>query len=139
MTERDDILENFIEIESVDSDEFLKIKETLTRIGLASRKNGNERPVLWQSCHILHKKGRYYIVHFKQLFLLDGRYNKTEISSEDLSRTALIANMLNQWGLVKILKKVPEYDPKTRVTVIPFKEKDKWELKSKYNIGKKVD
>jgi hypothetical protein len=139
MSERNDILENFIEIESVNSDEFLKIKETLTRIGLASRKKGNERPILWQSCHIFHKKGRYYIVHFKQLFLLDGRFNKTEISEEDRGRTALVASMLNQWGLIKPVKKVPEYDPKTKVTVIPFKEKDKWELKSKYNIGKKVN
>ena len=137
MIERDDVLDSFIEIDAVDSDTFLKVKETLTRIGIASRRAGEEDPTLWQSCHILHKKGRYYIVHFKQLFLLDGRVKKTQISQEDLDRTALIASMLVQWGLVKA-KRIPEYDTSTRVVVIPFKEKAKWNLCSKYNIGKKV-
>jgi hypothetical protein len=138
MIERNNVLDSLIEIDAIDNDTFLKVKETLTRIGLASRRTGEEKPTLWQSCHILHKKGRYYIVHFKQLFLLDGRVKKTQISQEDLNRTALIANMLVQWGLVKA-KKIPEYDPSTRVVVIPYKEKSKWNLRSKYNIGRKVN
>lgn len=137
MIKRDDILDSFIEIDAIDSDTFLKVKETLTRIGIVSRRAGKEPPTLWQSCHILHKKGRYFIVHFKQLFLLDGRVKKTRISQEDLDRTALIASMLEQWGLVKV-KRIPEYDTSIRVTVIPFKEKSNWNLRSKYNIGKKV-
>jgi hypothetical protein len=141
MVNRNAILDSFIEIDPVDSDTFLKVKETLTRIGIACRKPGEDRPTLWQSCHILHKKGRYYIVHFKQLFLLDGRFGKTKLSEEDLARTALIADMLVEWGLVKTVKDIPEYDYsklKTRVTVIPHKEKGNWNLRSKYNIGKKV-
>lgn len=139
MIDRDSILNSFIEIDAVDSDTFLKVKETLTRIGIVSRRFGDEKPTLWQSCHILHKKGRYFIVHFKQLFLLDGRVEKTKISKEDLDRTTLIANMLEQWGLVKNKKPLPDFDPTVRVVVIPFKEKTKWNLRSKYNIGKKVN
>jgi hypothetical protein len=110
----------------------------LTRIGVASRKSGKEKPTLWQSCHILHKKGRYYIVHFKQLFLLDGRDDRTELTQQDLDRTALIASMLEQWGLVRLKKELPDFDRTVKTVVIPYKEKENWNLQAKYNIGKKV-
>lgn len=137
MKKQEDILDSFIEIEAVDSDTFLKVKETLTRIGIACRRAGSEKPTLWQSCHILHKKGRYFIVHFKQLFLLDGRVDKTNISQEDLDRTALIASMLVQWGLVKNKKPLPDFDPKVRAVVIPYSRKKMWNLCAKYDIGKR--
>jgi hypothetical protein len=138
MSDKENLLDTFIEIEPVDNNEFLKIKETLTRIGVASRKSGKEKPTLWQSCHILHKKGRYYIVHFKQLFLLDGRDDRTELTQQDLDRTALIASMLEQWGLVRLKKELPEFDRTVKTVVIPYKEKENWNLQAKYNIGKKV-
>ena len=98
-----DVTDKFIEIDAVDSDTFLKIKETLTRLGIASRKTG-EKPTLWQSCHILHKRGKYYIVHFKQMFLLDGKFERTEISQDDLDRVTAVANLLQQWALIKAKK-----------------------------------
>jgi hypothetical protein len=132
-----DVTDKFIEIESVDSDTFLKVKETLTRIGIASRKSG-EKPTLWQSCHILHKRGRYYIVHFKQMFLLDGKFDKTELSQDDLDRATAIVNLLQQWNLVKT-KKTQSVVPSNNVnlTVISFADRSKWNLKSKYSIGRK--
>lgn len=133
---REELIETFIEIEPVDNDTFLKVKETLTRIGIISK--SGDKPTLWQSCHILHKKGRYFIVHFKQLFLLDGRFKKTELTQEDRDRTALVASLLEQWGLVKLKKSYP-FDRSVRVSVIPYKNKDKFILKTKYNIGKKTN
>ncbi len=135
--EIEELLDTFIEIEPLNNDEFLKVRETLTRLGIASRKSGDEKPTLWQSCHILHKRGKYYILHFKMLFLLDGRDKRTTLSEEDINRTELIANMLQSWGLVKIKEEVP-YNNTVRVVVIPHKEKDNWTLDSKYSIGKKA-
>lgn len=139
MNEKDiqELLDTFIEIEPLDNDQFLKVRETLTRIGIASRKTGDEKPTLWQSCHILHKRSRYYITHFKQLFLIDGRENKTTFTEEDIDRTELIANLLQTWGLVKIKEEIP-YNSNVKVVIIPHKEKDNWTLNSKYSIGKKV-
>jgi len=115
-------------------EDFLKVKETLTRIGVASRKNR----ALYQSCHILHKQQKYYIVHFKELFALDGK--PTNFSEEDLGRRNTISNLLNEWGLVKL--KEPEKSsspitPLSQTKIIPYKDKDQWELIPKYNIGKK--
>lgn len=114
-------------------DDFLKVRETLTRIGVASQKEAN---VLFQSCHILHKQGRYFIVHFKELFLLDGK--PSTFTVEDLSRRNTIALLLSDWGLVNIVKKdeiVPVASLKS-IKIIPFKEKSKWIMNSKYSIGK---
>lgn len=126
-----DILKDFVEIQSVNEDEFLTIKETLTRIGVPSY---NTR-TLFQSCHILHKKNKYYICHFKELFKLDGR--PTNISYEDVLRRNAIANRLQAWGLCKI--KNPEItkndSTKSRLKVVKFSEKHKWNLESKYTIG----
>ena len=119
---------------SSDLDDFLKVKETLTRIGVSSRKE----KVLYQSCHILHKQGRYYIVHFKELFALDGK--PSNISENDIQRRNAIANLLEEWGLVKILNpKVLENNiaPLHQIKIISFREKDDWQLITKYNIGKK--
>lgn len=134
--ENHDLIDSFIEIEPVDSDSFLKIKETLTRIGIASRKTG-EKPILWQSCHILHKRGRYFLVHFKQMFLLDGKSGKTDISEDDVNRTHVIANLLEQWGLVKLKSDVKEISADSiNLVVLPYSNKAAWNLKSKYSIGK---
>lgn len=127
-------LSTFVEVILKEEDDFLKVKETLTRIGVSSRK---ER-VLYQSCHILHKRGRYYLVHFKELFALDGK--PTNISESDIQRRNAIANLLEEWGLVKILNpKIMEYNiaPIHQIKIISYREKDDWELISKYNIGKK--
>ncbi len=123
-----------VEITLDDEDAFLKVRETLTRIGVSSRKE----KVLYQSCHILHKQGRYYIVHFKELFALDGK--PSNISENDIQRRNAIANLLEEWGLVKILnRKVIEDNiaPLHQIKIISFKEKDDWNLIAKYNIGKK--
>jgi hypothetical protein len=117
-----------------EEDDFLKVRETLTRIGVSSRK---ER-ILYQSCHILHKQGKYYIVHFKELFALDGK--PSNISDNDVQRRNTIANLLEQWGLVKIMNPQIVRDnmaPIHQIKIISFKEKDDWELVTKYNIGKK--
>jgi hypothetical protein len=127
-------LTKFIEVSLDEQDDFLKVRETLTRIGVSSRK---ER-VLYQSCHILHKQGRYYIVHFKELFALDGK--PSNITENDIQRRNAIANLLEEWGLVKILNpKLLEDNmaPLHQIKIISFKEKDDWELIAKYNIGKK--
>ena len=124
----------FVEVRLNEQDDFLKVKETLTRIGVSSRKD----KILYQSCHILHKQGLYYITHFKELFALDGK--PSNISENDLQRRNAIANLLQEWGLVKILNpKLLENNiaPLHQIKIISFKEKDDWELVTKYNIGKK--
>jgi hypothetical protein len=128
-------LTKFIEVSLTEQDDFLKVRETLTRIGVSSRK---ER-VLYQSCHILHKQGRYYIVHFKELFALDGK--PSNISENDIQRRNAIANLLEEWGLIKILNPQLMTDniaPLHQIKIISFKEKDDWQLITKYNIGKKT-
>ena len=127
-------LTKFIEVTLNEQDDFLKVKETLTRIGVSSRKE----KVLYQSCHILHKQGKYYITHFKELFALDGK--PSNISENDIQRRNAIANLLEEWGLVKILNyKLIEDNiaPLHQIKIISFKEKDEWDLIAKYNIGKK--
>jgi hypothetical protein len=124
--------EQLLEVALDEPDDFLKVRETLSRIGVASRK---ERK-LYQSCHILHKQGRYYIVHFKELFALDGK--QTNISVNDLSRRNTIANLLQDWGLVKIMSESPyEAAPLSQIKILTYKEKSEWLLETKYNIGKK--
>jgi len=128
-------LSKFIEVSLNEQDDFLKVRETLTRIGVSSRKE----KVLYQSCHILHKQGQYYIVHFKELFALDGK--PSNISENDIQRRNAIANLLEEWGLVKILNKKLLEDniaPLHQIKIISFKEKDEWNLITKYNIGKKI-
>lgn len=129
------LMDGFFEIEPLDTDQFLKVKETLTRIGIASRKRGENKPTLWQSCHILHKRGRYFICHFKQLFLLDGRTKVTNFDDEDYDRTEYIVSLLEEWGLIKSLFDVEK--PKVNVVVIPYGKKNEWSLRSKYTIGEK--
>ena len=127
-------LSKFVEVTLNEQDDFLKVRETLTRIGVSSRKE----KVLYQSCHILHKQGQYYIVHFKELFALDGK--PSNISENDIQRRNAIANLLEEWGLVKIINRKLLEDniaPLHQIKIISFKEKDDWELIPKYNIGKK--
>jgi len=127
-------LNSFIEVTLKEQDDFLKVRETLTRIGVSSRKE----KVLYQSCHILHKQGQYYIVHFKELFALDGK--EATIDDNDISRRNAIANLLEEWGLVKIVNRQVMTDniaPLHQIKIISFKEKDEWQLVTKYNIGKK--
>ena len=125
--------DDMVEVTLKEPDDFLKIRETLTRIGVASRK---ERK-LYQSCHILHKKGQYYIVHFKELFALDGK--KANLSENDLQRRNSIIKLLSDWGLVEIVKlsEVVNVAPLSQIKVIAYREKGEWMLESKYNIGKK--
>ena len=120
-----------LEVTLNEADDFLKVRETLSRIGVASRK---ERK-LYQSCHILHKQGRYFIVHFKELFALDGK--PTNISINDLERRNTIAGLLADWELVKIIGDSEPRAPLSQIKVLSFKEKDEWILETKYNIGKK--
>lgn len=122
---------DMLEVTLNEPDDFLKIRETLTRIGVASRKDNK----LYQSCHILHKQGRYFIVHFKELFLLDGK--PSNLISNDLERRNTIATLLADWGLITIVSpaKVKDIAPLRQIKVIPFKEKSQWELCPKYNIG----
>ena len=124
---------NMLEVTLNEPDDFLKIKETLTRIGVASRKDNK----LYQSCHILHKQGRYFIVHFKELFLLDGK--KSNLEENDVARRNTIAQLMSDWGLITIenTKQLEQLAPMRQIKIIPFKEKDKWELCPKYNIGNK--
>jgi hypothetical protein len=124
--------EQLLEVGLNEPDDFLKVRETLSRIGVASRK---ERK-LYQSCHILHKQGRYYIVHFKELFALDGK--RTNISTNDLSRRNTIANLLQDWGLIQIMSESShESAPLSQIKILTYKEKNEWLLETKYNIGKK--
>jgi hypothetical protein len=120
-----------LEVSLNEPDDFLKIRETLTRIGVASRKDQK----LFQSCHILHKQGRYFIVHFKELFLLDGK--PSSLLENDVQRRNTIATLLADWGLVSIVNPESARDlaPLRQIKVIPFKEKSQWELCPKYNIG----
>ena len=127
-------LSKFVEVTLNEQDDFLKVRETLTRIGVSSRK---ER-ILYQSCHILHKQGHYYIVHFKELFALDGK--PTNFSESDIARRNSIANLLAEWGLIKLVDMSKSKDPVApinQIKVIPYKDKDKWNLQCKYNIGHK--
>jgi hypothetical protein len=122
-----------LEVTLKEPDDFLKVRETLTRIGVASRK---ERK-LYQSCHILHKRGKYYVVHFKELFALDGK--PTNITTNDIERRSRIAKLLSDWGLIAIAREeeVGELAPLNQIKVLSFKDKGEWTLESKYNIGKK--
>lgn len=125
--------DSMLEVTLPEPDNFLKVRETLTRIGIASRKDKK----LYQSCHILHKQGRYYIVHFKELFALDGK--ESNITANDVERRNTIAGLLQDWGLLKVLD-VAKADPKaslSQIKVVSHKEKEEWELVPKYNIGKK--
>jgi hypothetical protein len=120
-----------LEVDLIEPDNFLKVRETLTRIGIASRKDKK----LFQSCHILHKQGKYFIVHFKELFALDGK--ESDISMSDIERRNVIAELLQDWGLLKILDK-SKAEPKaslSQIKVVSYKEKAEWELVPKYNIG----
>lgn len=128
-------LTKFVEVSLREQDDFLKVRETLTRIGVSSRKE----KVLYQSCHILHKQGRYYIVHFKELFALDGK--PSNLTDNDVQRRNAIAKLLEEWGLVKVLNPDVLKDnvaPLHQIKIISFKEKDEWQLITKYNIGKKT-
>ena len=127
-------LENLIEVKLKEDEDFLKIRETLTRIGVASRKD----KTLYQSCHILHKQGKYYITHFKELFSLDGK--PSNFTEDDISRRNTIVNLLAEWGLIELVDSEKSKDPVaplSQIKVLPFKEKDGWILSAKYNIGKK--
>jgi hypothetical protein len=128
-----DILRTLLEITIADDDDFLKIKETLTRIGVASKKD----KILYQSCHILHKQGRYYLVHFKELFALDGK--PSNFSEDDRQRRNSIALLLEEWNLFKIVNKnlIDSKAPLNQIKVLAFKEKADWDLQSKYTIGRK--
>ena len=126
--------EKMLEVQLKEPDDFLKVRETLTRIGVASRKD----KILYQSCHILHKQGRYFIVHFKELFALDGK--PTNFSENDQARRNTIANLLAEWGLIKLInpEEISELVvPLNQLKILSFKEKDLWELTAKYNIGSK--
>ena len=127
--------EKMLEVQLKEPDDFLKVRETLTRIGVASRKDKK----LFQSCHILHKQGRYFIVHFKELFALDGKF--ANFSENDIERRNTIAQLLSDWGLITILHKenAENKAPLSQIKVLAFREKDEWDLQAKYNIGKKVD
>ena len=125
-------IENMLEISFKENDDFLKIRETLTRIGVASRKD----KTLYQSCHILHKRGKYYLVHFKELFALDGK--ESSITENDLARRNSIARLLDEWDLLSILDEEQSSSPlapMSQIKVLPHKEKPEWNLVAKYNIG----
>jgi hypothetical protein len=128
-------IQDLVEVSLVEQDDFLKVRETLTRIGVASKKE----KTLYQSCHILHKQGKYYIVHFKELFALDGK--PTDLTENDLSRRNAIAKLLQDWGLVKVVNPdsilVPEPIFISQIKILSHKEKSEWQLVPKYNIGKK--
>lgn len=153
------MIETFVEIELKEDGDFLKVKETLTRIGVPSytiseNDEQSAKPTLWQSCHILHKRGKFYIVHFKELFALDEESRRlrgipntgrvTNFTTEDLARRNTIADLLESWGLVKIVNpnsdepRCPMFnEDKILIKVISYKDKDKWNLEPKYAIGKK--
>jgi len=126
-------IQSLIEVTLKEPDDFLKVKETLTRIGVASKKTDT----LFQSCHILHKQGKYYIVHFKELFALDGK--PTDLNEDDISRRNTIAKLLAEWDLVGVVdpSQLQPADSMSSIKVIPFNQKSEWELVAKYNIGKK--
>ena len=124
---------DMVEVSLSEPDDFLKVRETLTRIGVASRKE----KIIYQSCHILHKQGKYYIVHFKELFALDGK--KTNLSLNDTQRRNRIVQLLSDWGLIAVSKPelISDVAPLNQIKVLAFKEKEEWTLESKYNIGRK--
>jgi len=127
-------LNKFIEISLYEDDDFLKVKETLTRIGVSSRKE----KVLYQSCHILHKQGRYYLVHFKEMFALDGK--PSNLTESDVQRRNAIAKLLQEWDLIKIVNPsimCEDFAPLHQIKIISFREKDDWDLVAKYNMGSK--
>ena len=129
-----DLIGTLLEVKLTIDEDFLKVKETLTRIGIASRREKK----LYQSCHILHKRGKYYIVHFKELFLLDGK--QSDFSDEDRARRNAIAHLLEEWGLLALVERDRFMEPRAKISgikVLPFKEKGDWILESKYTIGKK--
>ena len=125
--------DQMLEIGLKEPDDFLKVRETLSRIGVASRKEKK----LYQSCHILHKQGRYYIVHFKELFALDGK--KTNLSENDVARRNTITVLLRDWGLIEILGEPSPVAPLSQIKVLSYREKSEWTLETKYNIGKKKE
>ena len=122
-----------VEVQLNEPDDFLEVRETLTRIGVASRKEQK----LYQSCHILHKQGRYFIVHFKELFALDGKH--ANLTANDIQRRNRITQLLSDWGLIEVVKaeSIADIAPLNQIKVLSFKEKDNWTLETKYNIGKK--
>ena len=129
------VIDNLIEVTLPNEEDFLKIKETLTRIGVASKKDRK----LYQSCHILHKQGKYYIVHFKELFALDGK--PSNFSEEDVGRRNTIVNLLSEWGLLKIVIIEKSQEPRTplsQIKILAYKDRNEWELVAKYNIGRKI-
>jgi hypothetical protein len=125
--------ELMVEVQLNEPDDFLKVRETLTRIGVASRKE----KTLYQSCHILHKQGRYFIVHFKELFALDGKH--ANLTKNDVERRNRITQLLSDWGLINVVKEdsIAVAAPLNQIKVLSFKEKGEWSLETKYNIGKK--
>ena len=125
--------DQMLEVSLKEPDDFLKVRETLSRIGVASRKDKK----LFQSTHILHKQGKYYICHFKELFALDGK--STNISENDIARRNTIANLLKDWGLINILGEVTDVAPLSQIKVLSFSEKNEWTLETKHNIGKKKE
>ena len=125
--------DNMLEVTLKEPDDFLKVRETLSRIGVASRKEKK----LYQSCHILDKQGKYYIVHFKELFALDGK--ETNLTENDIGRRNRIASLLKDWGLINISSEVQNMSPLSQIKIISFKEKSEWTLETKYNIGKTKD
>jgi len=124
---------DMLEVSLKEPDDFLKVRETLSRIGVASRREKK----LWQSCHLLHKKGKYYIVHFKELFVLDGK--KSSLTENDIERRNTIAGLLSDWGLVGLISTAEPKAPLSQIKVLSFTEKNDWILEQKYNIGKKKD
>jgi len=129
-----DLLNSFVEVKIAEEEDFLKIKETLTRIGVASRKEKK----LYQSCHIFHKQGKYYIVHFKEMFLIDGK--PSDFSEEDKGRRNKIAQLLQEWGLLKVVEPEKINEPiasMSQIKIINHKEKNDWTLEAKYNMGRK--
>ena len=125
--------DQMLEVGLKEPDDFLKVRETLSRVGVASRKEKK----LYQSCHILHKQGRYFIVHFKELFALDGK--NTNLSTNDISRRNTITNLLKDWGLVNIISEIGEVAPLSQIKILSYAEKNDWILETKYNIGKKKE
>ena len=124
---------DMLEVSLSEPDDFLKVRETLSRIGVASRREKK----LWQSCHLLHKKGKYYIVHFNELFVLDGK--KSSLTENDIERRNTIAGLLSDWGLVGLIVEAEPKAPLSQIKVLSFTEKSDWILEQKYNIGKKKD
>ena len=125
--------DQMVEVKLNEPDDFLKVRENLTRIGVASRKEKK----LYQSCHILHKQGKYYIVHFKELFALDGKY--ANLTMNDLQRRNRITRLLSDWGLISVVHEdsIQDVAPLNQIKVLPYKDKNEWMLEQKYNIGKK--